>query len=322
MSCGLSSRPSRRASVSRIEFADRDPDGIVDLLEAIEVDHHHGRLDRGVGLGEGEHAFEAVDEQLAIGQTGQIVVHRVVQEPLFRVLELGDVGKRAHEPHHLAVRSDHRPRLDCEPEIMAVGSAQPEVLGQPAAALLQHAVEHGAEAVAVERMQHLEPARRRAFERAALETEQGLGLRAGEDLVGGDVPVPDHVAGAGQRKRAALDVRDDAGRHAARKGVLHHGEADQHHDQDQAAEQRGTDDVVGDDAHDGQRRRQHPDHQQQPGRDQQHGAIEAEERQIDHEDEAQHGDGQERDARDPRSDGGLDRVRARPAWRERRARPA
>ena len=104
------------------------------------------------------------------------------------------------QPHHLAVRSDHRPRLDREPEVMAVGGAQPEVLGQPAAPLLQHAVEHGAEAVAVERMQHVEPARGRAFERAALETEQRLGLRAGEDLVGGDVPVPDHVAGAGQAR--------------------------------------------------------------------------------------------------------------------------
>jgi len=37
--------------------------------------------------------------------------------------------------------------------------------------LLQHAVEHGAEAVAVERVQHFEPTCRRTFERAALEAE-------------------------------------------------------------------------------------------------------------------------------------------------------
>ncbi len=292
--------PARERQQDRV--ADRDADGIVDLLEAVEIDHDHGRLDRRVGLGEGEHAFEAVEEQLAVGQPGEVVVHRVVQQPLFRVLELGDVGERADEPHHLAVRSDHRPRLDREPEVMAVGRAQPEVLGQPSAALLQHAVEHGAEAVAVERMQHLEPARRRSFERAALEAEQRLGLRAGEDLVGRDVPVPDHVAGAGQRERAALDVGDDAGGHAAGKGVLHHGEADQHHDQHQAAEQRRADDVVGDGAADGERRRHHPDHQQEPGRDQQHGAVEAEERQIDDETEAEHRDGEQRDARDARRD--------------------
>ncbi len=278
------------------------PTEVVDLLEAVEIDHHHGRLDLRVGLGEGEHAFEAVEEQLAIGQPGQIVVHRVVQQPLLGVLELGDVGERADQAHHLAVRSDHRPRLEREPEVMAVGRAQPEVLGQPAAALLQHAVEHGAEAVAVERMQHVEPARGRAFERAALEAEQRLGLRAGEDLVGGNVPVPDHVAGAGERERTALDVGDDAGGHAAGEGVLHHGEADQHHDQDQAAEQRRADDVVGERAHDGERRRDHPHHQQQPGRDQQHGAVEAEERKIDHEAEAEHGDDEQRDARDARGD--------------------
>ena len=79
-----------------------------------------------------------------------------------------------------------------------------------------------------------------------------LGLRAGEDLVGGDVPVPDHVAGAGERERAALDVGDDAVRDAAGEGVLHHREADQHDDQHQAAEQRRADDVVGDDAGDGE----------------------------------------------------------------------
>ena len=37
-------------------------------------------------------------------------------------------------------------------------------------------------------------------------------------------------------------------RDAAREGVLHHREADQHHDQHEAAEQRRPDDVVGHDA--------------------------------------------------------------------------
>ena len=108
-------------------------------------------------------------------------MHRVVQQALLGGLELGDVGERADEAHHLAVRADHGPRLEREPEIVAVRRAQPEVLHQPAAALLEHAVERGAEAVAVVRVQHVEPARRRAFERAALEAEQLLGLGAGED---------------------------------------------------------------------------------------------------------------------------------------------
>ncbi|WP_236000616.1 PAS domain-containing protein, partial [Bradyrhizobium uaiense] len=44
------------------------------------------------------------------------------------------------------------------------------------------------------------------------------------------------------RFRAALDIGDDAGGGAAAgEGVLHHRKANEHHDQHQAAEQRGTD---------------------------------------------------------------------------------
>ena len=107
-------------------------------------------------------------------------------------------------------------------------------------------------------MQHVEPFGRRAVQRSGLEAERRLGFGAGEDLVGGNVPVPDHVAGAGQRQRAALDVGDDAVRHAAGEGVLHDRKADQHDDQHQAAEQRRADDVVGDEAEHGRARRRSP----------------------------------------------------------------
>ena len=258
VSCGFSSRPSRRASVSRIESPTAMPTESLTCLKRSRSITITVGLIAGSTLAKRQHRLEPVDEQLAVGQAGEVVVHGVVQQPLLGVLEFGDVGERADQPHHLAVGADHRPRLEREPQVVAVGRAQAEVLHQPAAALLQHAVERGAEAVAVERMQHVEPARRRAFERAALEPEQRLGLRAGEHLVGGDVPVPDHVAGAGQRQRAALDVGDDAVGDAAGEGVLHHREADQHHDQHQAAEQRRADDVVGDDAGHGERRPRSP----------------------------------------------------------------
>ena len=115
-----------------------------------------------------------------------------------------------------------------------------------------------------------------------LRPEQAFGLRAGEHLVGGDVPVPDQVARAGQRQRAALDVGDHAGGGAAAgEGVLHDRKSDQHHDQHQAAEQRRADDVVGDAARHRHAGRDHPDHQQEPGRDQQHRAVEAVGREID-----------------------------------------
>src|SRR5258707_13752237 len=98
---------------------------------------------------------------------------------------------------------------------MAVRRAQAEVLAQPPAALLENAVEHGTETFAIKRVQHIQPTCRRALERAALEPEQRLGLRAGEDLIGGDVPVPNHVPGAGEPERATLDVGDDAAGQAA-----------------------------------------------------------------------------------------------------------
>ena len=43
---------------------------------------------------------------------------------------------------------------------MAVGAAQPQIVADAAGALQQHAVERGRIAVAVERMQNVEPVRR------------------------------------------------------------------------------------------------------------------------------------------------------------------
>ena len=202
-------------------------------------------------------------------------MHRIVEQTLLGVLELGHVGEGTDDAHHLAVGADDRPRLEREPQVMPVRRAQAEVLHQAAAALLQHTVEGGAEAVAVERMQHVEPASGRPFERAALEAEQRLGLRAGEHLVGGHVPVPDHVAGAGQSERAPLDVGDDVVGDAAGEGVLHHGKSDQHYDQHEPAEQRRADDVVGDVARHREPSSDHPHQQQQPSWDQHHCAVEA-----------------------------------------------
>ncbi len=162
-------------------------------------------------LGEIRHRAEAVHEQLAVGQAGQIVMHGIVQHALLGVPDIGDVGERADHARHLAVGADHRTRLQREPHEVAVRRAQAEILHQAAAALVEHAVERGAETVLIERMQHFEPFRRRAVQRAALEPQHVLGFRAGEHLVGRDIPVPDQIAGARERKRAPLDIGDHAG---------------------------------------------------------------------------------------------------------------
>ena len=234
-------------------------------------------------------------------------MHGVMEHALLGVLDVGDVGERSDHARDLAVGADHRARLQREPHEMAVGRAQAEILHQPAAALVEHAIERGAKAILVKRVQYLEPFRGRAFQRAAFQAQQAFGFRAGEHLVGRHVPVPDQIAGAGQRQSAALDIGDNAGAGAtAGKSVLHHRKSDQHHDQHKAAEQRRADDVVRDAASQRHAGCDHPDHQQEPGRNQQHRAVEAMRREIDDQREAGEGDQHQRDARNAGGDRGIE----------------
>ena len=203
---------------------------------------------------------------------------------------------------HLAVRAEHRPGAEVEPAIVAVLGAEAEILRDAAAAQFDGGVERRLEAVAVAGVENLEPVARRPFERAALQAEQILGLRAGVDAVARHVPVPDDVAGAGQRQRLPLGVADRALRHdAAGEGVLHHREADQEHDQHQPAGERRLHDVVDEAAGHRQPRREGPDQQQHPGRDQHDRAVVAVGREIDDQREAEdRRSGRSRSARCPR----------------------
>ncbi len=79
--------------VSRIESPAEKPIGLVDLLEAVDVDADDGRADLRIGLREFERRVEPVEEQFAIRQASQIVVDRIVQQTLLAVLLLGDVGR-------------------------------------------------------------------------------------------------------------------------------------------------------------------------------------------------------------------------------------
>ena len=104
-------------------IAGREADRFVDLLEAVDVDDDHGRADGVVGAAEAEHGGEPILEQLAIGQAGQVVVHGIVQHPLLGGTLLGDIRERADDADDLAVGADHRPGLQAEPVIGAIGGA-------------------------------------------------------------------------------------------------------------------------------------------------------------------------------------------------------
>ena len=131
-----------------------------------------------------------------------------------------------------------------------------------------------------------------------------LRLGARIDQVAADIPVPHHVAGTGERQRAALDIVDDALGANAGEGVLHHGEADRRHDQLEAAEQSGRDQVVGEKSGDGEAGGEYPGGEQEPGRYQEDRAVIAVGREIDDEAETDDGDGEQGKARDARGDRG------------------
>ena len=122
-------------------IADGEAEAVIDLLEAVDVEHEDRRPRRAFRLGAGDRRLEPVEEELAVGQAGQVVVDRVVEQPLLGGPLLGDVEERADAAHHLAVGADHRPGAEVEPEIVAVLRAQAEILGDAAAALLDHGVE-------------------------------------------------------------------------------------------------------------------------------------------------------------------------------------
>ena len=282
-------------------IADRDADRIVDLLVAVDVEHDDGRLHRHVLPREGERRLEAVHEQLAVGQAGEVVVDGVVQKPLLRGLLLGDVADRAHAAHDLAVGPDHRPRLQAQPDIVPVIGPDAEFLRDAAAPVIDDGVERSAETVAVEDVDEVEPAARRAVERAALHPEKRIRVGADIDAVGGHVPVPDDVAGARQGQGLALGVGQEPGREGtAGEGVLHHREADQHDDEDEAARQRRLDEVVRQVARDGEPGGDDPEEQQRPGRDQHHRTVITVDGKEHDDKEADEGECRDRDARHAR----------------------
>ena len=228
-------------------------------------------------------------------------MHRVVQHAVFGDLAFGDVGERAHHPDDLAIGAHHWPRLQREPEVVPVPVPQAEVEMDAPAPLFQHRIEAGAVAVAIKGMQHVEPAGSGAIKRSGAHAQRLFRLVADVDVIGHHIPVEDDVARARQGQGLALDVGDRALHDApARKGVLHDREADQHDDQHQPAHQRRGDQIVGEIAGHREGGGADPGQQKEPGGDQHHRAVDAMQRQIDHEDEAHHRDSRQRNARDAR----------------------
>ena len=70
-----------------------DADLLVDLLEAVDVDDEDRRAHVLFHAREDQRGLQPVEEQFAVRQAGQIVVHGVVQQPLLGVALVGDVDR-------------------------------------------------------------------------------------------------------------------------------------------------------------------------------------------------------------------------------------
>ena len=236
--------PARDGEQDRI--ADREAEALVHLAEAVDVDEEDRRPRVRLGLRVGHRGREAVEEELAVRQAREVVVHGVVQQTLLCGLGVGNVEQRADAADHLAVVAEDGPRAQAEPLVVPIVRPQAETLREAAAAGLDHRVERRLEAVAVLRMQHLQPVPGRALQRPAGKAQALLGLGGGVDAVPRDVPVPDDVAGTGERQGAPLGVVHQAlGDGAAGEGVLHHREAEEQHEQHQTAGEGRLHHVVG-----------------------------------------------------------------------------
>ncbi len=80
-------------------------EAVVDHLEAVEIQEHHGQPVVVVALRPRQRRAQPVHEQRAVGQTGERVVERLVRQPFLDALALGDVGADRGGADDLAVQA-------------------------------------------------------------------------------------------------------------------------------------------------------------------------------------------------------------------------
>ena len=81
--------------------------GIVDLLKAVDVENHHAEQ-RFVAAGALHGGFQAVEQQVAIGQPGERIVLRHEGEAFFSLVPFGEIVQQAEYLPDLAVVAAHR----------------------------------------------------------------------------------------------------------------------------------------------------------------------------------------------------------------------
>ena len=201
---------------------------VVDLLEVVEVEEQHGERVAGpAGALQGE--VQAVQEQGAVGQAGELVVQRLMGEPRLAALALDGPDQRAPELHGLELGHDqailgalpHRPQrqvlvvVGAEQHDRRVGGRHPHVLEQRQRI--------GVRGVRVRGVRGVRAGRERGVEQHAATgmVEQGLG---GGRVEGGVRDQVDVVPGGAEhpvdQSRRAVVVGQQQGPHRSSVNAL------------------------------------------------------------------------------------------------------
>ena len=98
---------------------------VVDELEAVEVEEHHGvaQLGRLAGLGDGQ--AQPLQEQLAIGQSRHLVVQRALAQQLLHLFARLDVVDRADDARRRTLRWTDRQSSARDVVIHTIRAAEP-----------------------------------------------------------------------------------------------------------------------------------------------------------------------------------------------------
>jgi hypothetical protein len=92
----------RRGDLDQHLVARRVAQAVVDPLEVVEVGDRHGVAPARFAR-QGVRVAQAVGEQGAVGEPGERIVERAVEELLLEALALADVAQRQHDARHLRI---------------------------------------------------------------------------------------------------------------------------------------------------------------------------------------------------------------------------
>ncbi len=249
--------------------ADDQAERHVDALELVDVDENDARPRAVLALCPHDGDAEAVEQQLAVGQPGQTVVHGVVQQPFVRPLGVRHVADQPHAAQRARIRVGDARGLQLEPAVAVVGMTHAEVGADLRPRALLHGPQDQPVAVAIGRMQMLDEILDLGRQLAGAQSQRRLDHGADLDLVAPGVPLPHRRPGAIDGERAQLKLAGGGAVERLQRAEreLGHGKSDEDENEDEAGDERGDDDVAGEPPGEHHGGAEDPDQEQDPRRD-------------------------------------------------------